>query len=306
MEDLLQQGITAYKAGKRDEARRIFLTVVKQNIDSERAWGWMNNVCKTDQERIHCLKQVLRINPKNEKARQMLDQLLVPTFASDLPLSAVSSVQLSLSPSGAKATSRNSSFTQTQLLILIRLTITVFLIIGFAILYRVGPKNAVVIGPYPTSSVTSSAKLFSTPTEVLSTATLIPTYAYQPTWTPLPSPTSFVVPTLIPPTSKPPPAQGNPAPANPPSSNPVSNCLSQLDFATAMHQYYLDQIDYIHAPLINLYQSWIDEAARNRDALGMVEAQQKLDNENAQVEAEKTAENKRYKAEQANINASCQ
>jgi len=173
MEDLLQQGITAYKAGKRDEARRIFLTVVKQNIDSERAWGWMNNVCKTDQERIHCLKQVLRINPKNEKARQMLDQLLVPTFASDLPLSAVSSVQLSLSPSGAKATSRNSSFTQTQLLILIRLTITVFLIIGFAILYRVGPKNAVVIGPYPTSSVTSSAKLFSTPTEVLSTATLI-------------------------------------------------------------------------------------------------------------------------------------
>jgi len=73
-----------------------------------------------------------------------------------------------------------------------------------------------------------------------------------------------------------------------------------------MHQYYLDQIDYIHAPLINLYQSWIDEAARNRDALGMVEAQQKLDNENAQVEAEKTAENKRYKAEQANINASCQ
>lgn len=73
-----------------------------------------------------------------------------------------------------------------------------------------------------------------------------------------------------------------------------------------MHQYYLDQIDYIHAPLINLYQSWIDEAARNRDALGMVKAQRDLDGEKAQVDAEKTTENKRYKAEQANINSNCQ
>jgi hypothetical protein len=72
-----------------------------------------------------------------------------------------------------------------------------------------------------------------------------------------------------------------------------------------VHQYNLDSIDYIHAPLINLYQSWIDEAARNRDALGMVDAESKLDNEKAQVKAEKAAENKRYQAEQANINASC-
>ena len=68
MSDLLQQGVAAYKAGKRDEARKIFITVVKENPDSERAWGWMNNVCNTDQERIHCLKQVLRINPTHEKS----------------------------------------------------------------------------------------------------------------------------------------------------------------------------------------------------------------------------------------------
>src|SRR5215216_5281861 len=114
MDDLLQQGITAYRAGNRDEARRAFITVLKQNPDSERAWGWMNNVCQTDQERIHCLKQILRINPKNDKARQYLDQLLAPAFASDLPLSPVSSVPLSPSPSPVKARNRNSGFTQTQ------------------------------------------------------------------------------------------------------------------------------------------------------------------------------------------------
>ena len=78
MDDLLQQGITAYKAGKRDEARKIFITVVKQSPDNERAWGWLYDASGNDTERIYCLKQMLRINPKNEKAAQLLNQLLAP------------------------------------------------------------------------------------------------------------------------------------------------------------------------------------------------------------------------------------
>ena len=35
MDDLLQQGIVAFKAGKRDEARSIFITVVKQHRSSQ-------------------------------------------------------------------------------------------------------------------------------------------------------------------------------------------------------------------------------------------------------------------------------
>jgi hypothetical protein len=38
MDDLLQQGIIAYKAGKRDETRKIFISVVKQSPGNERAW----------------------------------------------------------------------------------------------------------------------------------------------------------------------------------------------------------------------------------------------------------------------------
>jgi hypothetical protein len=135
---------------------------------------------------------------------------------------------------------------------------------------------------------------------------VIPTYEYKPTFTPLPSPTSFVVGTLFPPTSKPQQAVSNPA--NPPSGSSGSSvdCSSQLNYAAAMHQYYLDVIDYIHSPMIDYYESVIDQATRDRDALALTQAQRGLENERAQVESEKSSENKRYKAEKASINASCQ
>ena len=306
MNDLLQQGIASCKAGKRDEARRIFLTAVKQNPDSEGAWGWMSNVCHTDQERIHCLKQILRINPGNEKARQSLDRLLAPPFPSELPLASGPSVPLPAVFPAGKSGSKNASFTGTQLFILLGLVVAIFLIFGFALLYMGSERDQVAVALSPTSFVPVSASTTLLPTEVLPTATAISTYAYAPTWTPLPSPTSFVLPTLVLPTSKPPQAQSNPAPVNPPAGNSSSNCPAQLEYAAAMHRYYLDQIEYIHAPLISLYQSWIDQASRDRDALALVQAQRALENERAQVDAEKASENQRYKAEIANIYSGCQ
>ena len=78
MDDLFQQGVIAYRAGKKDEARKIFISIVKQSPSNERAWGRLYDVANNDQERIHCLKQILRINPKNEKARQLLDAQYAP------------------------------------------------------------------------------------------------------------------------------------------------------------------------------------------------------------------------------------
>jgi tetratricopeptide (TPR) repeat protein len=75
MDDLLQQGITAHKAGRRDEARKYFIAAIKQNRDNERAWQFMYNTANDDKERLSCLQQVLRINPQNEKAITLLNQL---------------------------------------------------------------------------------------------------------------------------------------------------------------------------------------------------------------------------------------
>lgn len=80
MDDLLQQGIKLYKDGKRDEARKIFINVIKQSPNNERAWGWMYDVSNVDKDRIYCLRQMLRINPNNEKARQLLNQLTAPSL----------------------------------------------------------------------------------------------------------------------------------------------------------------------------------------------------------------------------------
>lgn len=85
MDDLLQLGITAYKAGKREEARRIFIAAVKKTPDSERAWGWMYQTSGNDKERMYCLKQMLRINPRNEKTSLLLNQLIEQPPAPAVP-----------------------------------------------------------------------------------------------------------------------------------------------------------------------------------------------------------------------------
>lgn len=195
-------------------------------------------------------------------------------------------------------------FTQGQFLILLGLVTTIILILSFGLIYVVIEKSRPIIATSPENIippvVSSTAGIVAT-ANLLPTTTPIPTYAYLPTATLIPSPTSFVIAPITIPTSK-----SSSAPtANPNTSNSTPDCSSALDYAAAMHQYNLDSIDYIHSPLISYYQSLIDEAVRNRDALAVVQAQNGLANEEAQVNAEKTSENNRYKAEVANIKANC-
>jgi hypothetical protein len=75
MEDLIKQGAAAFKAGDQKTARKLLTQAINQYPDSERAWGWMYNVCETDQERLICLKHMLRINPNNQKTRDTLQKL---------------------------------------------------------------------------------------------------------------------------------------------------------------------------------------------------------------------------------------
>jgi len=75
MDNFLQQGITAFRAGKKDDARKLFIAAVKQNPNDENSWGWMYSVANNDKERTECLKQMLRINPMNEKANKLLNEL---------------------------------------------------------------------------------------------------------------------------------------------------------------------------------------------------------------------------------------
>lgn len=196
----------------------------------------------------------------------------------------------------------------TQLLILLGLAGVATLVCGAAAAYIYLASRPVVaanpvssnagVPPIPPSASAQTAPI----------PTALPTYAYLPTFTPMPAPTSFTwQPTRPAATQKAAPTHApaqNPQPAGP-SSGSNANCTALLDYAAAMHQYNLDMIDYIHAPMIQFYQSQIWQASVDRDALRLVQLQRNIDAEEAQVKAEKASENKRYKAERASIQASC-
>lgn len=75
MDDLVQQGINSFKAGNYQIAREKLTEAVKLDPNNERAWGYLYNVSENDVDRVQCLRQMLRINPKNFKARATLDKL---------------------------------------------------------------------------------------------------------------------------------------------------------------------------------------------------------------------------------------
>ncbi len=83
MSNLLQQGIATFKSGNKEDARKIFISFVKHNPQSEPGWKWMYNVSRTSKERVYCLEQILQINPGNTRARQLLDQIITHSTEQD-------------------------------------------------------------------------------------------------------------------------------------------------------------------------------------------------------------------------------
>ncbi|HAE59373.1 MAG TPA: hypothetical protein DCG54_07665 [Anaerolineae bacterium] len=74
MNNNLSEGISALKAGNREAARSYLAQALREDPNSERAWQWMYNAANNDSERKKCLNEILRINPANQKAAQMLAQ----------------------------------------------------------------------------------------------------------------------------------------------------------------------------------------------------------------------------------------
>lgn len=72
LEQWLQEGIIAAKAGHREKARFRLLDVVEQNQTNETAWYWLYQLFDHLEDKRTCLENLLTINPSNEWARQEL------------------------------------------------------------------------------------------------------------------------------------------------------------------------------------------------------------------------------------------
>ena len=66
----LQQGIDLANSGNQGLARTVFLQLTQNEPENEMGWLWLASVANNDRERLSCLQQVLRINPKNQRALQ--------------------------------------------------------------------------------------------------------------------------------------------------------------------------------------------------------------------------------------------
>jgi hypothetical protein len=74
-EQFIQSGIEALRAGKKREARRIFGDLVRNSPDNAEAWWYLSGLVDSPEQKVHCLRQVLRIQPQHEEARLLLNQL---------------------------------------------------------------------------------------------------------------------------------------------------------------------------------------------------------------------------------------
>ncbi len=75
VKELVEKGITALKAGDRDEARFWLAEAIQQDARNERAWVYLAAVLPR-QQAIAALERVLVLNPGNQKAQKGLNTLL--------------------------------------------------------------------------------------------------------------------------------------------------------------------------------------------------------------------------------------
>jgi tetratricopeptide (TPR) repeat protein len=73
--EALQRAIQVARAGRKDEARELFLDIVESDPHNETAWIWLSGLVDSLEDRIIACENALTINPANEKVRAYLTQL---------------------------------------------------------------------------------------------------------------------------------------------------------------------------------------------------------------------------------------
>jgi hypothetical protein len=71
----LQEAVDTAKAGQLAEARSMLKQILRKDPTNEMAWFIYSQIAESRANAIVCLQKVLAINPYNERARKMLDQM---------------------------------------------------------------------------------------------------------------------------------------------------------------------------------------------------------------------------------------
>jgi hypothetical protein len=72
---LIREGISAFKAGRRQEALKLLSRATELDERNEEAWLWLSAVVDTLENQQICLENVLAVNPNNTRALQGLEAI---------------------------------------------------------------------------------------------------------------------------------------------------------------------------------------------------------------------------------------
>ncbi len=75
IEGLVREGVTALKAGRKEEARKLLTRATELDQRNEEAWLWLSATVDTLESQQICLENVIAINPKNSRALRGLEAI---------------------------------------------------------------------------------------------------------------------------------------------------------------------------------------------------------------------------------------
>ncbi len=188
IEQLLREGMVAARAGDKQTAREKLREVVALDQYNEKGWFWLASVAETLEERRTCLGNVLVINPNNEKAKQLLEQLSNPTLISPLQ--------------DADQASEQNTLIRTA--VIVGGVVVVLLILVIALFGRGGepplPTAAVLAPPDDSARAATATAVAALITQAANAEATRLARQLPPTWTPspVPSPRGGPSPTPLP------------------------------------------------------------------------------------------------------------
>lgn len=73
--DKLENAVQKIRSGEREEGLRLLIEVARADPGNEMAWMWLGASLTDPQKRKDCLERALKINPNNQRAARLLQQM---------------------------------------------------------------------------------------------------------------------------------------------------------------------------------------------------------------------------------------
>jgi Tol biopolymer transport system component len=194
VESLLKQGIEAARAGNKAVARAMLEQVVEADQQNEKGWFWLAAVTDDLHEKRVCLGNVIVINPNNERARRLLEQLETHGTMDSKPS------RPGLEPSGPNRSTVYVAIALGGIAVVVLLVLVVLMMSGGKKKSDGTPAATLAsFGGTPAAGDTTQIDDQGTP---LGVPTILPTETMTPlppTWTPVPSntPAPALPPTMF-------------------------------------------------------------------------------------------------------------